>query len=112
MINKFFIFVLNINLIEQMAKQKILDGIFTIRKQKGITQKEMAEKLDVGQSMYSQLESGKQEISLERLEEILKVIDCDIVDLLKVCISKDEIDNIITMQKEVIKKMEELRLRS
>lgn len=112
MTNKFFIFVLNINLIEQMAKQKILDGISTIRKQRGITQKEISERLNISQSMYSQLEKGKEEISLDRLEAILNAMNCDIMELLQVCVSKNDIDNIIEMQKTIILKLEELKRKS
>jgi transcriptional regulator with XRE-family HTH domain len=112
MINKFFIFVLNINLIEQMAKQKILDGISIIRKQRGITQKEISEKLNISQSMYSQLEKGKEEISLDRLESILEAMNCDIMELLQICVTKNEIDDIINLQKNIILKLEELKQKS
>lgn len=86
-----------------MCKQLILDSIIKSRKEKGLTQKDMAEKLNISQSMYSRLETGSEEITLSRLQEILSILDVDIYQLLKVSMNEDNRDKIL----EVIKLQEQ-----
>ncbi len=52
------------------------------RHAKGLTQEQMAEKLDITPVAYSNIERGKSGILMERLEEIAKVIEVDVLELL------------------------------
>jgi len=52
------------------------------RHAKGLTQEQMAEKLDITPVAYSNIERGKSGILMERLEEIAKAIEVDLLDLL------------------------------
>jgi transcriptional regulator with XRE-family HTH domain len=59
-----------------------LSRIVDYRKAKGLTQKEMAEKLGIGQVSYSQIETGKTEISLQRIASIARILEVDLITLL------------------------------
>ena len=110
MVNNLFTFVVFV-ITTQMSKKLILEGILHIRKEKGISQKDIAEKLNISQSMYNQLEKGNQNISLERLEEILNALQTDILSILKVVVNDDEINSIIAKQHEVIKMLEAIKTK-
>ncbi len=56
--------------------------IVELRKAKGLTQKEMAEKLNIGQVGYSQIETGKTELTLQRIARIANILDIDLITLL------------------------------
>ena len=61
---------------------KILQNIETIRKEKGIKQSEIADKLGIAQPSYSRYftESGDMKLSmLQRIADILKVSLVDII---------------------------------
>ncbi len=55
--------------------------IKTIRAQKGLSQKELGERLGVSQQMIGQWETGKASPKIETLEKIAKVLDVDIFSL-------------------------------
>lgn len=55
----------------------------TLRKLKGLSQKDMAEKLNKSPSAYSRMENGEVKIVLDELPEIAKILDCSVEDLLK-----------------------------
>ena len=55
-------------------KDKLLKIIKNSRKGQGFSQKEIADRLKITQQAYSNLESGKFEITLKRLDEILAVL--------------------------------------
>ena len=52
------------------------------RKQKKITQEQLAEHLDVSVGYVSQMERGITKINLDRLSEIADYLECDITSLL------------------------------
>ena len=52
------------------------------RESKGYSQEYMAEMLDIGQSAYANLESGKTTLSLERLLKITEILELDIHEVL------------------------------
>lgn len=54
-----------------------------LRKQKGLTQGELADKVNIGQSFISKIEKGHLEPSLSTLGRIAKVLDTDIKSLLR-----------------------------
>jgi len=58
-----------------MNKQQILELIKSRRKELGFTQKDMAHKLNIGQTQYSNYELDRNAMSLERLLEIMKLLD-------------------------------------
>ena len=59
-----------------------LTRIIELRKSKGLTQKQLADSLGIGQVSYSQIETGKTEITLHRLSQIAKVLNVDLFKLL------------------------------
>jgi transcriptional regulator with XRE-family HTH domain len=54
----------------------------TLRKQKGFSQKDMADKLHKSPSAYSRMESGDIKITLEELPAIAEILGCTANDLL------------------------------
>ena len=52
--------------------------IRSIREAKGYSQDYMADSLDISQSAYACLEAGKTSLRVDRLLEILKILDADI----------------------------------
>lgn len=58
------------NLIGERIKQK--------RKQTGLTQEQLAEKLDVTVGYISQCERGISKINLEKLSEVADILKCDL----------------------------------
>lgn len=61
---------------------KIGDRIKQIRKSNGITQKEMAKKLSIPYSTYSNYENNNREPGIELLNKIADSFDCSVADLL------------------------------
>ena len=57
--------------------------IRSIREAKGYTQEYMAEMLDICQSTYANLESGKSSMSIERLIAIAEILETDLFDLVE-----------------------------
>jgi len=57
-----------------MKKEKILELIKDRRKSVGLTQKDMADKLDVERSQYTRYELGKNEIALDKLLKIGEIL--------------------------------------
>ena len=55
----------------------------TLRKEKKLSQEELADKVGIGQSFISKIEKGHLEPSLSTLGRIAKVLDTDIKSLLK-----------------------------
>ncbi|PMM66929.1 helix-turn-helix domain-containing protein [Vibrio splendidus] len=52
------------------------------RREKGLTQEELAAKIDVSQAFIHQLESSKKAINLERVNDIALALNCTLHDLL------------------------------
>jgi transcriptional regulator with XRE-family HTH domain len=55
----------------------------TLRKQKGLSQKDMADKLHKSPSAYSRMESGDSKITLDELPTIAEIFGCSVNDLLQ-----------------------------
>ncbi|MBL7131391.1 MAG: helix-turn-helix transcriptional regulator [Candidatus Omnitrophica bacterium] len=53
----------------------------TMRKQKGLTQLELAKKIGVSESYICQIENGKM-ISIKKLDKLAKALGCEAKDLL------------------------------
>ena len=56
----------------------IVSNIRRIRDQKGYSQYSMATELGLTQAAYSRLESGESKLTIDRLQEIAKILDTDI----------------------------------
>ena len=56
--------------------------IRSFREAKGYTQEYMAEMLDICQSTYANLESGKSSLSIDRLLEIAEILELDFQQLI------------------------------
>lgn len=54
-----------------------------LRKEKGLTQEELADKVDIGRSYICKIEKGILEPSISTLGKIAKVLGTDIKELLK-----------------------------
>jgi len=61
-----------------MNKQQILELIRSRRKNLKLTQKDMADKLDIEQTQYSRYELDKSEIGLDKLIKIGEILELDI----------------------------------
>ncbi len=64
-------------------RSKLLEIIRNKRKYKGISQKEIAGKIGISPQAYSNLENGKFEITLKRLDEILEVLGIQDEDIIQ-----------------------------
>ena len=58
------------------------ERIRQIRMQKGLSQENMADMLGLSTTAYGDMERGRTDISLGRLENISKILDIDLPDLL------------------------------
>ncbi len=61
---------------------KLSDNIKSIRKSKGVTQMDMADKLGVGQSNYTYLENRGEKLTLEQLESIAGILGVSVIELI------------------------------
>lgn len=60
-------------------KQSIISQLRALRKQRGMTQKELAAKIGQTQQRIAEIESGEFSPSLETLKPILKALDAELV---------------------------------
>lgn len=79
----------------------------TARKEKGLTMKELGEKVGVSESAISQYETGKREADFETLLKIGEVLDCSVDYLLRGRDEKkptpEEGDGLSAEQAEIVK---------
>lgn len=61
---------------------KTQEKIRFLRQQKGLTQEQIAELLDVTPQAYSKIEQGKTRLSIERIQQIANIFNIDITDLI------------------------------
>ena len=62
--------------------KKFIQRIVDYRKAKGLTQSQMADKLNIAQVNYSKIETGKTELTLSRLIRIANILEVDLITLL------------------------------
>lgn len=60
---------------------KVIENIKTIRLEKGIPQKAIADSLSVDDSVVSNIENGKRELKVSELEIIANCLGVDVIDL-------------------------------
>ena len=75
--------------------------IKAIRKQKGLTQKELGERLNVSGAMIAQYETGKRKPKKETIEQIAKALDVPSYDLLL----RDSVDSRFEEINDIIKSL-------
>ncbi len=91
-----------------MNTQDIVKRLVSVRKERGYTQAEMAEKLNITQVQYGRYESGKSDLSLTKFIELLKILDINIADFSdEENKSKEEVLAFIEKQKQNLKKLED-----
>jgi transcriptional regulator with XRE-family HTH domain len=61
-----------------MLNNRVCTKIKLLRLEKNLTQVYLAEQLNISQSYYAKLESGKKEMSMKMFFEVLKILDVDI----------------------------------
>ena len=60
----------------------IIENIKKIRKHKGISQEYIASHLNISQSAYHKIEAGETELTTDRLQQILNVLETDLSELI------------------------------
>ena len=71
-----------LNLSIMITKDKILENISKIRVNKKITQKTIADFLEIEQGSYSLLERGERDLTIDRLLQIAIFFKMDVVDII------------------------------
>ena len=61
---------------------KILNRIIEVRKAKGFVQKQMADKLGIAQVNYGKIETGKTELTIDRLFKIADILEMNVIELI------------------------------
>jgi transcriptional regulator with XRE-family HTH domain len=64
---------------KQMKKQSIIAQLRALRKQRGMTQKELAAKCGTQQQRIAEIESGEFSPTLDTLKPILKALDAELL---------------------------------
>lgn len=72
----------------------IKDTILNVRKEKGFTQKEMANKLNISQPAYSYYEKGDKPLPINQLKKVMQILEIN-EETLKIS-GKDPMDEIAT----------------
>ena len=62
-----------------MKKQTIIAQLRDLRKQRGLTQKELADKIGQTQQRVAEIESGQYSPSLDTLRPILKALNAELL---------------------------------
>ncbi len=63
-------------------EEKIRSNILQIRRNKKFTQLDMGEKLNITESAYNRIESGKTALSYKHLSHIASVFNIDVIDII------------------------------
>ena len=60
----------------------IIESIKKIRKHRGVSQEYIASHLNISQSAYHKIEVGETELTTERLQQILNILEIDLSELI------------------------------
>ena len=80
-----------------------IENLKSLRKSKGISQKEFGEKLGIAHSNYNTIENGSAEITVSRLYKIAEILDVSVFQILFE-IDKELMEKKVEEEIEVIKK--------
>lgn len=75
---------------------EITKNIKTLRLERGVNQETIADALEFDIANWSRIENGKQELKVNQLETIAKVLRVDVIDLFtypKKFVDKDTVEN-------------------
>jgi len=89
-----------------MTTKDIISLVKGVRNDRGYTQKEMAEKLNISFQQYNHYETGRSEMTVSTFLRILEILDIGIKDFFQMEEGKITINDIQEM-KDIISKMEE-----
>ncbi|MCC5943443.1 MAG: helix-turn-helix transcriptional regulator [Bernardetiaceae bacterium] len=65
-----------------MKSEEILKNLKRIREEKGFKQEDISDYLGVSRQTYNKLESGKSELSIQKLEKILAHLNVELSELI------------------------------
>lgn len=65
------------------ARERIAHNLRELRKKSGLPQDTLAAAAGISQTFLSQVETGRNNISVDKLEQIANALGVDVVDLLK-----------------------------
>jgi transcriptional regulator with XRE-family HTH domain len=85
------------------------ENIKKIRLEKGLTQVDMANKLGIKQSSYQQIESGRNDISLSRLQQIVEVFEMDFIDFFGYPDFNNSMQGVLNDMKKLEKQLNEFK---
>jgi transcriptional regulator with XRE-family HTH domain len=85
---------------------ELFQRIKSIRSSKGISQAEMAEKLDIAVNNYSKIERGVTELSVNRTKQIADALGVSLAEILGLEVQSKE-DSKVTQLEERIKELED-----
>lgn len=80
--------------------------LYTIRREKGILQRDVAKFLGIHQQTYHQKENGKRDFTLKEVRLLAKYFDCTLDDLFgdgEVRSNEEQITNASSLDRELIK---------
>lgn len=75
------------------SNEIVRNNIKYYRITKGFTQEKISEKLGINEKSYSNLETGRYNISLDRLDDISRILELEPYILLKERHTEDEVPN-------------------
>lgn len=84
--------------------EKILEILKTARRDKKMTQAQVANKIDISKQMYSDYENNKSKMTLELFFKIVKVLELDVFNVPNP-VSKQEIDEVVDLLQKIQDKM-------
>ena len=83
-LNNFSTLQAHINIADHRTKsQALVLQIKRLRKQQGISQAAMAEKLGIAQNAFSKIELGKSDLTVARLYKIAEILKFDLLEVLR-----------------------------
>lgn len=88
-----------------MAQPDILGKIKRLRKERGLSQTDMAAALHIALKTYQNIEGGVTRIDIDRLEQIAEVLDAGLNDLLGNGDTDEHISRFINEEKELYHKI-------
>lgn len=64
------------------ARERIARNLINWRKERGLSQEELAAAAEMSQTFYSQIETATRNVSIDKLEKLAHSLEVDIIDLL------------------------------